>query len=120
VNPQIFRKYDIRGVVGEDITEEDVVLIGKGLGTYLRAENRSEVIVGRDCRLSSDRYRELLVNGLLATGCDVLDVGVCPTPVFYFSIRYFKRQGGVIITASHNPPEYNGFKVCSGYDTVRS
>ncbi len=118
MNPEIFRKYDIRGVVGEDITEEDVVLVGKGLGTYLRAENRSEVIVGRDCRSSSDRYRELLVSGLLATGCDVLDVGVCPTPVFYFSIRYFKRQGGVIITASHNPPEYNGFKLCSGYDTL--
>jgi phosphomannomutase/phosphoglucomutase len=118
VNPQIFRKYDIRGVVGEDISEEDVVLIGKGVGTYLRAENHSEVVVGRDCRLSSDRYRELLVEGLLATGCDVLDIGVCPTPVFYFSIRYFKKHGGVIITASHNPPEYNGFKVCSGYDTL--
>jgi phosphomannomutase/phosphoglucomutase len=118
VNPQIFRKYDIRGVVDEDIGEEDVVSIGKGVGTYLRAENRPQVIVGRDCRLSSDRYRELLVEGLLATGCDVLDIGVCPTPVFYFSIRHFKRHGGVIITASHNPPEYNGFKVCSGYDTL--
>jgi phosphomannomutase/phosphoglucomutase len=118
VNPHIFRKYDIRGVVDEDIAEQDVVLIGKGIGTYLRAENHSRVIVARDCRSSSDRYRELLVNGLLATGCDVLDVGVCPTPVFYFSIRHFKRQGGVIITASHNPPEYNGFKVCSGYDTL--
>jgi phosphomannomutase/phosphoglucomutase len=118
VNPQIFRKYDIRGVVDEDISEQDVVSIGKGVGTYLRAENRPQVIVGRDCRLSSDRYRELLVEGLLATGCDVLDIGVCPTPVFYFSIRHFKRHGGVIITASHNPPEYNGFKVCSGYDTL--
>jgi len=118
VNPQIFRKYDIRGVVGKDITENDVVLIGKGVGTFLRIRNRSEVIVGRDCRLSSDRYRELLVDGLLATGCDVLDIGVCPTPVFYFSIRHFKRHGGVIITASHNPPEYNGFKICSGYDTL--
>lgn len=118
MNPQIFREYDIRGVVDEDISEEDVVSIGKGVGTYLRAENRPQVIVGRDCRLSSDRYGELLVEGLLATGCDVLDIGVCPTPVFYFAIRHFKRHGGVIITASHNPPEYNGFKVCSGYDTL--
>ena len=118
MNPQIFRKYDIRGVVDKDLTEEDVVSIGKGVGTYLGVQDRSKVIVARDCRLSSNRYRELLIDGFLATGCDVLDIGVCPTPVFYFSIRQFKRQGGVIITASHNPPEYNGFKICSGYDTL--
>jgi phosphomannomutase/phosphoglucomutase len=118
MNPEIFRKYDIRGVVGEDITEEDVVCIGKGFGTYLRAEDRSSVVVGRDCRLSSDRYGELVVEGLLATGCDVVDIGVCPTPILYFAIRHLKREGGVMVTASHNPPEYNGFKLCSGYDTL--
>ncbi|NVM22626.1 MAG: phosphomannomutase/phosphoglucomutase [Desulfobacterales bacterium] len=118
MNPQIFREYDIRGIVGKDITEKDVVLIGKGVGTYLRAENRSKVSVGRDCRLSSGRYVDLLTEGLLATGCDVVDIGVCPTPVFYFSIREFKTEGGVMVTASHNPPEYNGFKLCSGYDTL--
>jgi len=118
VNPGIFREYDIRGIVGKDILDEDVVSIGKGFGSYLQAENRSSVVVGRDCRSSSDRYRDLLVEGLLTTGCDVLDIGVCPTPVLYFSLRHFKSQGGVIITASHNPGEYNGFKLCSGYDTL--
>ncbi len=118
MNPEIFREYDIRGITGKDITDEDVVSIGRGFGTFLKAENRSSIVVGRDCRLSSDRYRELLVEGLLATGCDVVDIGVCPTPVAYFAIRHFKKEGGVIITASHNPPEYNGFKLCSGYDTL--
>jgi len=118
MHPGIFREYDIRGIVDKDISEQDVVLIGKGFGTYLQTEQRSRIIVGRDCRLSSDSYRDLLVEGLLATGCDVLDVGICPTPVFYFSIRHFEKQGGVIITASHNPGEYNGFKLCSGYDTL--
>lgn len=118
MHPGIFREYDIRGIVDQDISEQDVVLIGKGFGTYLRNEQRASVIVGRDCRLSSAGYRDLLVEGLLSTGCDVLDIGICPTPVFYFSIRHFERQGGVIITASHNPGEYNGFKLCCGYDTL--
>jgi len=118
MNPEIFRKYDIRGIVDKDITEEDVVSIGRGVGTYLRAENRSHVVVGQDCRLSSDRYGKLLVDGLLATGCDVVEIGVCPTPVFYFAIRQLKKEGGIMVTASHNPPEYNGFKLCSGYDTL--
>ena len=118
MNPEIFREYDIRGVVDKDLTEQDVVLIGKGFGTYLRGENRSKVTVGRDCRLSSEKYRDLVIEGLLATGCDVVDIGVCPTPVFYFSIRQLKKEGGIMVTASHNPPEYNGFKLCSGYDTL--
>jgi phosphomannomutase/phosphoglucomutase len=118
MNPEIFREYDIRGIVDQDMTAEDVVSIGKGFGTYLRTENRSHVIVARDCRLSSDSYRDLLVQGLISTGCHVLDIGICPTPVFYFSIRHFEKQGGVIITASHNPAEYNGFKLCRGYDTL--
>ena len=118
MNPEIFREYDIRAIVDKDLTDHDVVLIGKAFGTYLRSENRSKVTVARDCRLSSENYEHLLIDGLLATGCDVVDIGVCPTPVFYFSIRHFKNEGGVIVTASHNPPEYNGFKLCSGYDTL--
>jgi phosphomannomutase/phosphoglucomutase len=118
VNPEIFREYDIRGIVDKDLTDDEVVLIGKAFGTYLRSENRSRVTVGRDCRLSSAHYRDLVTEGLLATGCDVVDVGVCPTPVFYFSIRELKKEGGIMVTASHNPPEYNGFKLCSGYDTL--
>jgi len=118
VNPEIFREYDIRGVVDKDLTDDEVILIGKAFGSYLRSENRSRVAVGRDCRLSSEHYRDLVIEGLLAAGCDVVDVGVCPTPVFYFSIRQLKREGGIMVTASHNPPEYNGFKLCSGYDTL--
>ncbi len=118
MNPQIFREYDIRGLVDKDITDQDVVLIGKGFGTYLQAENRSELVVGRDCRLSSDNFKDRLIQGLLATGCDVVDIGVCPTPVFYFALRHLNKQGGVMVTASHNPPEYNGFKLCSGYDSL--
>ena len=118
MNPEIFREYDIRGLVNEDLADQDVILIGKAFGTYLQSENRSRISVGRDCRLSSGHYQNLLIEGLLATGCDVVDIGVCPTPVFYFSIRQLKKEGGVMVTASHNPPEYNGFKLCSGYDTL--
>ena len=118
MNSEIFREYDIRGVVNEDLADQDVVLIGKAFGTYLQNQNRSRISVGRDCRLSSELYQNLLMEGLLATGCHVVDIGVCPTPVFYFSIRHLKKEGGVMVTASHNPPEYNGFKLCSGYDTL--
>ncbi|MBW2195044.1 MAG: phosphomannomutase/phosphoglucomutase [Deltaproteobacteria bacterium] len=118
MNPGIFREYDIRGIVDEEIVDEDVVLLGQGIGTYLKGKDQSRLVVGRDCRLSSDRYGKLLIQGLVATGCDVVDIGICPTPVFYFAIRDLKMQGGVMITASHNPPEYNGFKLCSGYDTL--
>ncbi len=118
MNPEIFREYDIRGIVDKDLTDQDVILIGKAFGTYLQRENRSRITVGRDCRLSSKDYGQLLTEGLVATGCDVVDIGVCPTPVFYFSIRHLKKEGGVMVTASHNPPEYNGFKICSGYDTL--
>ncbi|NVL90924.1 MAG: phosphomannomutase/phosphoglucomutase [Desulfobacterales bacterium] len=118
MNPEIFREYDIRGVVDKDLTDQDVVLIGKAFGTYLRGNDRCKVTVGRDCRLSSENYHDLVIEGLLATGCDVVDIGVCPTPVFYFSIRELKKEGGIMVTASHNPPEYNGFKLCNGYDTL--
>ena len=118
MNPNIFREYDIRGVVDEDIGDEDVRRIGKSVGTYLRKADQTRLIVARDCRLSSDRYRRLLIEGLVGTGCDVVDIGICPTPVFYFAIREIDMEGGVMITASHNPPEYNGFKLCGGYDTL--
>jgi phosphomannomutase/phosphoglucomutase len=74
--------------------------------------------VGRDCRLSSDRYAERLIAGLTATGAEVTDIGVCPTPLLYFSIAHLEQDGGVMITASHNPGEYNGFKICRGLDSV--
>ena len=118
MNPEMFREYDIRGIAGKDMTEDDVVRIGKGVGTYLRANNAKAVTVGRDCRLTSDAYSVNLIKGLRSTGCDVVDIGVCPTPVFYYSIQHLKKDGGVMITASHNPPEYNGFKLCLGLDSI--
>lgn len=118
MNPGIFREYDIRGVAGKDMTEDDVVNIGKASGTFLRRKGCKKIMVGRDCRLTSDLYTEKLTQGLVSSGCDVIDIGVCPTPVLYFSIRHFKADGGIMVTASHNPPEYNGFKMCCGTDSV--
>jgi len=118
VDPKVFREYDIRGIVGEQITEEDVRILGQTFGTYMKKQGKSRVVVGRDCRHSSKPFRDRLLEGMLSTGLDVVDLGICPTPVFYFSLRHLEREGGMMITASHNPPEYNGFKVCNGYDTI--
>lgn len=118
MNPKVFREYDIRGIVDDEIRDEDVVFLGKAFGSYMANERKNRVVLGRDCRVSSDRYRDLLVEGMLAAGLDVMDVGVCPTPVLYYAIRHLQRDGGIMITASHNPPEYNGFKVCNGFDTI--
>ncbi len=118
INPQMFREYDIRGIAGKDMNADDVVLIGKAIGTYLLRQGNSNLTVGQDCRTTSPRYAQKLIRGLTETGCDVVDIGVCPTPVAYFSIRHLRKQGNVMVTASHNPPEYNGFKICSGFDSV--
>ncbi|MDZ7830853.1 MAG: phosphomannomutase/phosphoglucomutase [Desulfobacterales bacterium] len=118
MTPEIFREYDIRGVVDEQITDSDVFLLGRGIGTYLAEHGCRHLTLGRDCRLSSDRFNEQMIRGLIASGCHITDIGVCPTPVLYFSISHFQQEGGVMITASHNPPEYNGFKVCLGTDSV--
>jgi len=114
----MFREYDIRGIAGKDMNADDVVLIGKAIGTYLLRQGNSNLTVGQDCRTTSPRYAQKLIQGLTETGCDVVDIGVCPTPVAYFSIRHLRKQGNVMVTASHNPPEYNGFKICSGFDSV--
>jgi phosphomannomutase / phosphoglucomutase len=118
MNPEIFREYDIRGIAGKDMTSKDVVLIGKAVGTFLKRHGKLKLCVGRDCRITSDEYAGKIVEGLRSTGCDVTDIGVCATPVFYFSIQHFDKQGGVMITASHNPGEYNGFKLCIDLDSI--
>lgn len=118
MNPRVFREYDIRGVVDVDIGENDVVVLGKTFGTYMSRQGKNRVVIARDCRISSDRYRDLLLEGMISSGMDVVDVGVCPTPLLYFVIRQLDRQGGIMITASHNPPDHNGFKICNGYDTI--
>lgn len=118
INPQIYREYDIRGVVDRDLTPEVVRTLGKGFGTTMVRLGRKELIVGRDGRLSSKPLSEALIEGLLSTGCNVLDIGLCPTPVYYFSLFHFDRDGGMMVTGSHNPPEFNGFKVSVGKSTI--
>ncbi|MBI5590441.1 MAG: phosphomannomutase/phosphoglucomutase [Deltaproteobacteria bacterium] len=118
MNSEMFREYDIRGIAGKDMTEADVVLIGKGIGTFLNQNNCSRITVGRDCRISSDRYVSRLIEGLMSTGCRITDIGICPTPVLYFSIHHLEQEGGVMVTASHNPAEYNGFKMCLGSGSI--
>ena len=118
IKPEIFREYDIRGVVDKDLTQYTVELIGKGIGTYLRRHKRKEVALGRDCRLSSPFFSEALSSGLLSTGCKIVDLGVIPTPLLYFAIYNKKMEAGVMLTGSHNPPEYNGFKIMLGEETL--
>ncbi len=118
LNPEIFRQYDIRGIAGKDMNAEDVMLLGRAIGTYLQQQGNRYVAVGRDCRVSSDEYSAHLIQGLTAAGCRVVDIGICTTPVSYFAVRHLQTQGSIMVTASHNPPEYNGFKICSGIDSV--
>jgi len=118
MNPEIFREYDIRGVIGQDIKEDEFIGMGKGFGTYFTHLAKKRIVVAMDCRLSSSRIRDGVTEGLVSTGCEIVDVGICPTPTFYFAVRHLEADGGVMITASHNPPRYNGFKICKGYDTI--
>jgi phosphomannomutase/phosphoglucomutase len=113
VDPTIFREYDIRGVVDRQLTEEAVRLIGRAYATVLGAGPR-RVSVGRDVRDHSPRLSESLITGLLAGGLDVIDIGVVTTPIQYFSLHHLDVGGGIMITGSHNPPEYNGLKICAG------
>lgn len=118
MNPVIYREYDIRGVIGEDIREDEFIVLGKGFGTYFNRLGNRIIALGRDCRLSSTKIRDAVIEGLISAGCDVVDVGICPTPTLYFAIRHLEADGGIMITASHNPPHYNGFKICRGFDTI--
>ena len=118
LNPQIFRAYDIRGVVEKDLNEEILYKIGKGYGTFLRRQNLKTVSIGGDARLSTPSYKEAFIKGMMETGIDVIDIGIVATPVLYFSIWKLKTDGGVMITASHNPAEYNGIKLNQGLQSV--
>jgi phosphomannomutase/phosphoglucomutase len=118
MDPKTFREYDVRGIVGSQIFEADVTRLGRAVGTYMARQGKRRVSLGRDVRSSSEDFRNALLEGLLESGLEVTDLGICPTPVFYFSLRHLPLEGGVMITASHNPPEYNGFKICNGPDTI--
>lgn len=118
INPQIFREYDIRGVVDKDLSEDVIERIGKAYGTYIRSFGASTVSVGRDCRLSSPAYAEAIKRGINSTGVNVIDIGMVTTPMLYFSLHTLDVGGGVMITASHNPGEYNGIKLSRGTESV--
>jgi phosphomannomutase / phosphoglucomutase len=118
LNPAIFRENDIRGVADVELRDVDVEMLGRAAGTYLRRHGGDRVNLGRDCRLSSERLRNALVCGLKASGCQIRDIGVAPTPLLYYSVFHLQSDAGVMITGSHNPPEYNCFKVVCGSSTI--
>jgi len=121
INPAIFREYDIRGIWGKDLTEEVIEKTGRAFAVYLRNTLQKEKIkisIGRDVRLSSISLFNALSRGLLKSGIDVVDIGVCPTPLQYFSLFHLPVDGGVMITGSHNPPEFNGMKLSAGKETL--
>ncbi|HEX9666342.1 MAG TPA: phosphomannomutase, partial [Thermodesulfobacteriota bacterium] len=118
INPRIFREYDIRGVVDEDIDEAVVETIGKAYGTYMEKIGKDGVTIGHDCRLSSPRLSEAMIRGITSAGINVIDLGMVSTPMVYFSLFNLDVDGGVIITASHNPSQYNGIKLCVDKDSL--
>src|SRR5882762_11126831 len=119
IAPGIFRLNDIRGIVGDDLTVEAARALGGGYAALMHARGVSgAVAVGRDNRPSGAALRDALVAGLTGAGVDVIDIGVVPTPLLYWSLHHLRVVGGIQITGSHNPPEYNGFKLSLGLDSV--
>jgi phosphomannomutase/phosphoglucomutase len=118
MNPSVFREYDIRGLAEIDFDKDFALLLGKVHGTAIAARGGKRVTVGRDVRATSDAYAEAVIAGMAAAGLHVYDIGICPTPLLYFSLFHLDVDGGIEITASHNPSEYNGFKICLGKDTL--
>ncbi len=118
INRSMFRAYDIRGVVGEDLTVDVVRRIGVAIGTYLGNRGARTLALGHDVRPSSVEFHGAMSEALLSTGIDVLDIGLVPTPLMYFAVKHFGTDGGVVITASHNPPQFNGIKVRQGTEPL--
>lgn len=111
IDPSIFRTYDIRGVVGKSLTEDSVFLIGKALGSFARDKGDDQLAIARDGRVSSPVLSKALAAGILSSGCDVIDIGMAPTPLLYYATSVFNKHSGVMLTGSHNPPDYNGLKM---------
>ena len=118
VNPQIFREYDIRGIVDTDLNEDILCQIGHAYGTYVTEKGKTKVVIGGDARLTTPAYKKAFVKGLMETGCQVTDIGICASPVLYFAIHHLQMEVGVMITASHNPSDYNGIKLNLGMQSV--
>ena len=118
MNPDVFREYDIRGVVGTDLDEEFVGQLSRALGVYFHDRRARRISLGMDARLSSPVFKEILKKGLNASGIDVIDLGMVPTPVMYFSLFRLGVDGGIEVTGSHNPADNNGFKIALGKMTI--
>jgi phosphomannomutase/phosphoglucomutase len=118
MNNEIFREYDIRGNVEKDLTDDVVRSIGRAFGSYMAGLGKKRASICRDCRLSSGHYRDLLVEAMVESGLDVTDVGLAPTPLFYYSLFNLDVEGGIMVTGSHNPPTMNGFKVAVDKSTI--
>jgi len=118
MNKVIFREYDIRGDVEQDLADPVVRDIGRAFAAYMAERGKKKASLGRDCRLSSEHFRNLVVEGMIEGGLNVVDLGLVPTPLFYYSLFTLDVQGGIMITGSHNPPSMNGFKVAFGKSTI--
>ena len=118
LDKSLLREYDIRGVVGETLTEPDAYAIGRAYGAMLTAEGGTTTAVGYDGRESAPLLAEALTLGLIESGVDVLSVGLAATPTLYFAVHALEADGGVMVTGSHNPPDYNGFKLMLGRRTL--
>jgi phosphomannomutase/phosphoglucomutase len=118
INAEIFREYDIRGIADRDLTPPVIESLGRAFAQYLKPKGIDTVTVGYDARISSPRLCENIVRGLTAGGMNVTIIGLCPTPVLYFSLYRLNPGAGVMITGSHNPAEFNGFKLCVGKETI--
>jgi phosphomannomutase/phosphoglucomutase len=118
LSASIFKAYDIRGIVGQTLTEDVVHAIGRAIGSEARDRGLPAVVVARDGRLSGPAFLTALGNGIRATGTEVIDIGLAPTPLLYYATHALKTGSGVMVTGSHNPPEYNGFKIMLGGDTL--
>ena len=115
----IFRVYDIRGIYPTEIDAEVARAIGKGFASLMKREGETKIIVGHDNRLSHEVLRDALIEGITSTGMDVIYIGFCVTPMTYFAREYLGIKPSMMITASHNPKDYNGFKICGlGADTI--
>jgi len=118
VNSDIFREYDIRGIAERDLTSPVIEALGRAFAAYIKPRGITSVVVGYDARLSSTRLCDDIARGLTSAGMDVTVIGLCPTPVLYFSLFHLQPGAGVMITGSHNPAEFNGFKLCVGKETI--
>src|SRR3990167_10869094 len=115
VPDNVYRGYDLRGLVGSELNKETVALLAKGYATWLLGRQVYDCVIGYDCRLSSPEFRDVFVQNLTESGITVYDIGMTLSQIAYFAQYYFRTRGMVMVTASHNPKEYNGFKFGTGF-----